>query len=744
MRARQGPGVAPGEATLSNETDAQSYAAGIARGAGVIAVITIFARIVGLLRTVVFSQTVGATCLGTAYVTANQVPNLVYEVVLGGALASVMVPVLARSAERSGSDPAERAQVSTVTSALLTWTLVILVPVTLVIVATAGPIATLLNPTNSSAACVHAEVVSTTATMLRIFAPQALLFGLSVVLLGVLQAYRRFAAYALAPLVNSLVVIASCLAFVPLGKGLALGRLPELALLVLSVGATLGVAAMVACALVPTWRLRLRFRPTLRLPAGIGRRAGGLALVGVAEIIATEIDAVVVIDLANGHGTTGALVLFNYASQVFNTLNAVLALSIVLSAFPVLAARDGPVFDRTCAGSTRAVVLASWLGVALIGSVSIPAARVLAGHGQVSQLALGLAFFAPGLVGLGVIGNLARALMAVGRLRIAAAAVAASALLAAVAQVVLVQLVPAHLVTPALALGYTAGQTGVAIPLVVIIRRLLGKPAVEGVGRAFLAGLAAAIGASVVGVGVSLGVPESHKLLAVLAGAVAATCAVIAFGVVAFRLDDGDLRVVVAAVRRAIGPRAARRVASYRDELIRLWHRPSRWRGLTQRAMGIVMTNWADQRHDGLARRDEPAAGRLSRRQRQAALALGVLAGGAGGYAVFATSNQAGTVVLLLISLLFLLMAVEGTPLLRLFARPGAQRAGGQYRDRATPRAEQRESRPAGLTDDIAQPEPGLGSQPAASSAGPDDGSGVFTADGETARQSAAVPRQRP
>ena len=52
-----------------------------------------------------FSQTVGAGCLGTAYVTANQVPNLVYELVLGGALTSAMVPMLARSAERADSDP---------------------------------------------------------------------------------------------------------------------------------------------------------------------------------------------------------------------------------------------------------------------------------------------------------------------------------------------------------------------------------------------------------------------------------------------------------------------------------------------------------------------------------------------------------------------------------------------------------------------------------------------------------------
>jgi Lipid II flippase MurJ/Endonuclease/Exonuclease/phosphatase family len=60
----------------------------------------------GLVRTLVFSQTVGAGCLGAAYVTANQVPNLLYELVLGGALTSVMVPVLARSAERAASTAA--------------------------------------------------------------------------------------------------------------------------------------------------------------------------------------------------------------------------------------------------------------------------------------------------------------------------------------------------------------------------------------------------------------------------------------------------------------------------------------------------------------------------------------------------------------------------------------------------------------------------------------------------------------
>jgi len=64
-----------------------------------------------------------------------------------------MVPVLARSDERSVADPTEKAQVSQVTSALLTWTLVILVPLTLMVGVAAGPISALLTPVNPSAHC---------------------------------------------------------------------------------------------------------------------------------------------------------------------------------------------------------------------------------------------------------------------------------------------------------------------------------------------------------------------------------------------------------------------------------------------------------------------------------------------------------------------------------------------------------------------------------------------------------------
>jgi len=548
VRAQSGAGTGLAEPAKPPS----GLAAGIARGAAVVASLTILSRILGLVRTLVFSQTVGATCLGTAYVTANQVPNLLLELILGGALTVAMVPVLARSAERAGVDPAAKARVSVISSALLTWTLIIAVPLSAGIVAAAGPIASLLNPSNPNAHCVHAEVVGVTGDMLRVFAPQALLYGLSVVLYGLLQSYRRFAAPSIGPGVSSLVLIACYLAFVPLNRGHSLSSLPASAEAVLAWGTTLGIAALVVVAIPPVWRLHLRWRPVLRFPPGVARRAGGLALVGVIELVAVDVASVVSIELANGYGKTGAIVLFNYGSQVFNSIAAILALSIVVSAFPVLSARTGPDFDRANAGTTRAVLLMSWLGTAVIAAIAIPAAHVLAkAPDQVGQLAWAFVLFAPGIAGAAVIANLSRVMFVIGRLKVAAAALAGSWALVVVADVVLVQLVPARLVVPMLALGTTIGQTAVAIPMVFITRRICGPAAVAGAGHAALAGLAACAAGAAAGVAVGLAVPLHHKLEAVALAVPAAVLAIIAFGVVAYLLDSGDLKAVLAWARRA-------------------------------------------------------------------------------------------------------------------------------------------------------------------------------------------------
>jgi putative peptidoglycan lipid II flippase len=533
--------------------------AGIAQGAALIAGLTLVSRMLGLVRTLVFSQTVGSGCLGTVYVTAYQVPNLLSDLVLAGALTNAMVPVLARSAERAGADAAARERVAQISSAMLTWTVIILVPVMIATAAAAGPIAAMLDPSNASSHCVRSQMVGTTSGMLVVFAPQVVLYGLSVVIFGILQAYRRFTGPALAPIVASVVMIISYLLFTVLDGGAPLSRAPQVAILVLSVGATLNVAALVVVGTLPLRRLGLRLRPALRFPPGQVGRLGGLALVGVLEFIAIDIAGIVVIVLANGHGDTGALVVFNYASLVVNAVSAVLTLSITTSVFPVMSATDGDAFDRTCAGSTRAVLLMSWLGVAVTAAVAVPAAHVLVHGGQVTELIEGFVAMAPGCVGGAVITNLSRILFVIGRLRVAALALTGSWLLVAAADAVLTQFVPAHLEVAALGIGATIGQTVVAIPVVVAVRRIRGKAVLDGARRATLAGFAACAAGCAAGIGVIAALSPASRSMDVVAALLATGCAVAAFGAVAYLLDRGDLRAITRqVVARSRSVRAGR------------------------------------------------------------------------------------------------------------------------------------------------------------------------------------------
>ena len=121
-----------------------------------------------------------------------------------------------------------------------------------------------------------------------------------------------------------------------------------------------------------------------------------------------------VIRLANGHGGNGAIVLYNYGWQAFVVPYAVLAIPIAISAFPVLSTTAGRPFDETAASATRAVLLVSWLGAAMLAGAAVPAARLFIAHqpAQARQLAITFAAFAPGLVGYGLVACLSRVLLA--------------------------------------------------------------------------------------------------------------------------------------------------------------------------------------------------------------------------------------------------------------------------------------------------------------------------------------------
>ena len=602
---------------------------GIGRAAALIGGITVIARVVGFGRQLVFAHTVGSHCLGTAYATANQVPNIIYDIVLGGALTSAIVPVMAGAAALraqyrpvsddrpgkreagkvpagkipagnghtggaqaangrmegvpaggppgagpAGAGPAEPglaraetpgagtagqravtgtarhgadAEAAQIASALLTWTVVLLAPASVIVALVAHPLTSLLL--GGVPHCAQAAVVMVSSRMLVVFAPQILLYGLAVVLYGILQAHRRFTAPALAPVVSSMVVIGAYLAFVPLAAGHhgGLAGLPLSAELMLSVGTTAGVAALMLTALGPALRLRLRLRPTLQFPSGVARRVRALAAVGVAAFVAQDAALVVVIVLANGHQGAGAVVLYNYGWQMFFVPYAVLAVPIATSVFPLLSAATGGEFDRTAAGAVRAAMLVSWLGAALLAGAAWPAARLFVSHPeQVRQLALTFIAFAPGLVGFGLSAALSRVLFASGRSRVAAAALVGGWLVVIVVDVAAVPLVDARWVVPMLGLGNTIGLTYTGIALLAAVRRTRGAAALRGSARAAGAGLAGAVAGGAVGALVSASLPVSGFIPNAMVTVLACLGAAAVFGVAALVLDGGDLRALAA------------------------------------------------------------------------------------------------------------------------------------------------------------------------------------------------------
>ena len=282
-------------------------------------------------------------------------------------------------------------------------------------------------------------------------------------------------------------------------------------------------------------------------------RVRALAAAGVATLIAQDASVAVVIVLANSRGGGGALVLYSFAWAVFFVPYAVLAVPIATSAFPELSARSES-FDATSAASTRAVMVASWLGVAGMVGTCIPLARVFQSHaGQVAdarQLAIALATFAPGLVGYGLTANLSRVLYAEGRSRASALAVSGGWLLVIVADLLIVPFVPRSAVVPWLGAATSIGLTGSGVALLILVRRFRGPDALRGCGRAALAGLAGALAGAAAGLGVAIGVRVTGFLPNVAVTLLASGAVLVAFLAVVAVADGGDLRAVLRRVIR--------------------------------------------------------------------------------------------------------------------------------------------------------------------------------------------------
>ena len=417
-------GAHPDDEGLTSANQGAKTGASLGVKAGQVGTFTLASRLLGFLRWVVQAATVGSGAMAGAYSSANQIPNVFYEVVVGGALAGTVVPLLAGAIAHG-----QREKVRETASGLLGLTLAVLLPLAVLMALFAEPLAQLLVTSDTRMGADKAAIVywggshQLVVAFLRMFALQIPLYGLGVVLTGVLQAYNRFTWPALAPIFSSLVVM---LTYGIYGALIDAGHYAQ-AVLTLGWGTTAGVAALSLPLLWPVHRLGLGLRARLRLPAGTFTQLRSLAGAGIAALIAQQISVLTVVAVARRYGSAGTIAIYQYTQAIYVLPYAVLAVPLATVVYPQLAARlaSKHVSRETkdlIANSTALVTLAACVGAGALMLGAPVAQQVFGLITTVDYMGAALVAFAPGLVGYALIYQLTRVLYVLDAARSAALA----------------------------------------------------------------------------------------------------------------------------------------------------------------------------------------------------------------------------------------------------------------------------------------------------------------------------------
>ena len=214
---------------------------GIGRGAALATMGTALSRVTGFLRLAALAYALGVTetLLADTYNLANTTPNIVYELVLGGVLSSVLLRAYVEVRTREGDEEA-----SVFLTRLLNVALVLLGAIALVGLVAAPWV--FRAYTLQADPAVRAAEQGPGTFLLRLFAVQVVFYGLSTITTAVLRAQRRFAVPMFVPVLQNLVTIGALLLFaatVPVALRTT-ERVPTYGLLILGLGTTAGVAVL--------------------------------------------------------------------------------------------------------------------------------------------------------------------------------------------------------------------------------------------------------------------------------------------------------------------------------------------------------------------------------------------------------------------------------------------------------------------------------------------------------------------
>jgi putative peptidoglycan lipid II flippase len=327
---------------------------GLLRSNLVVAAGTMLSRVTGLLRLMVFGWVIGQTALSDAYLIANETPNIVYDLLLGGVLSATLVPLFSGFVETDDEEA---------TNVVVTLAATLMVALTVIAVLAAPLIFRLYTVTPDPD--VDPDLLRQVGTMLtRIFLVQILFYGLSGLANAFLNSRRRFFAAAWSPVASNLIIIVTLLSLRDqtweLGDVVTDGRLRW----TLGLGATGGIAAMAVIVVAAAARTGFRFRPSWNWRHPVVRQLVALSGWTLGFVAANQVALIVVRNLAEPGSSDGSAYFF--AFTFFVLPHGLLAVSISTTFQPemarAVARRDKPAFIEQTS-----------LGVRLITLLTLPA-----------------------------------------------------------------------------------------------------------------------------------------------------------------------------------------------------------------------------------------------------------------------------------------------------------------------------------------------------------------------------------
>lgn len=337
----------------------------------VMALGTLLSRITGLIRGLMVVALLGTAILGDTYNVGNTTPNIIYNLLIGGALTAVFVPQIVRSFRDSDGGSAF---ISKLTSLIGTGIFII----TALAMIAAPLLVSLYAPTFTG----RSREITIAFTLYCL--PQILFYGLFGILGQITNAKERFGPMMWSPIANNIVVIALFGYFLSTTDQLSTGTITDRQVALLGVGTTLGIAIQAAL-LIPYIRgtgIELRLRFDWR-NSGLGKslRLGSWTLL---SILASQIGFLVTVNLATRSGIAATNAGIDFGAGYTPYANAYLILmlphsiatiSVVTAILPQLSKyvidRDMPAFADHIKTALR-----------LIAIITVPAAFFFLGFGE--------------------------------------------------------------------------------------------------------------------------------------------------------------------------------------------------------------------------------------------------------------------------------------------------------------------------------------------------------------------------